>query len=176
VLPSWSRAVWPALVGALAVFYACIGGGAWPRRSAIAWMVGAWGARLAVQGLYTRAMTNARRPDAVAASPAYPSPRAVVFLVTTALVCSLPALLAAFNPAPELSPLELAACAIWLIGFAGETTADRQRLRFAGNPANAGVVCRTGVWRYSGHADRIFTALVWLSFGLFAVAAWTGVK
>lgn len=138
-------------------------------------MMGAWGARLAVQGLYTRAMASARRPDAVKTAAAYPSPRAVVFLVTTALVCSLPAFLAAFNPAPELSPLELAACGIWLVGFAGETTADRQRLRFAGNPDNAGLVCRIGVWRYSRHADWIFTALVWLSFGLFAVAAWAGI-
>ena len=55
-----AAAVWPALVGALAVLYANLGDGEWVRRSAIAWMMGSWGARLAVQGLYTRAQPSRR--------------------------------------------------------------------------------------------------------------------
>jgi steroid 5-alpha reductase family enzyme len=175
------------MVGALAVVYASIGDGAWTRRSAIAWMIGSWGARLAVQGLYTRGIEGGRhdqtlhppdttsdRVEAAGDSPKPPATarelRAIALLVLSAIVCSVPALLAAFNRAPELSPIELAAAGIWLVGFAGETTADRQRLRFetAGHQTQA---CRTGVWRYSRHADRVFTAMVWTAFAMFGVAA-----
>ena len=57
--------IWPALVGALAVLYASQGDGAWMRRSAIGWMMGSWGARLAIQGLYTRAANPADTADPV---------------------------------------------------------------------------------------------------------------
>jgi steroid 5-alpha reductase family enzyme len=53
--PHIATAVWPALVGILAVVYANLGDGEWARASAIAWMMGSWGARLAVQEVYTRA-------------------------------------------------------------------------------------------------------------------------
>jgi steroid 5-alpha reductase family enzyme len=164
-----TRTLWPATVGALAVLSASIGDGASTRRSAVAWMMGSWGARLAVQGLYTRAVlgTNPGR-EANGGSNAFPYSLA---LVASAIVCSAPAWLAAFNRVPELSSIELAACAIWLVGFAGETTADRQRLRFAAVPANDGLTCRAGLWRYSRHADRVFTAMVWVAFALFGVAA-----
>jgi steroid 5-alpha reductase family enzyme len=164
------------MVGGLAVLYAAIGDGAWTRRSAIAWMMGSWGARLAVQGIYTRAVrsrqaeeTGRHREAENAGKPA--SLRQAALLAAAAVVCSVPALLAAFNRAPELSWIEIVACAIWLIGFTGETTADRQRLRFAGDPANDGRPCRTGLWRYSRRADRVFTTLIWVAFAIFGLAA-----
>lgn len=212
MLVSVARAVWPAAVGALAVVYAVAGNGAWARRSAIAWMMGSWGARLAVQSLYTRAMAAAitpnanttvssqaggvesrtdvgsaivphtgDMPDAAAlaagvdgtadCAEARASARELAWLAFSAVLCSLPALLASFNRTPELFPIELVACAVWLVGFAGETTADRQRLRFVAASANRGRPCRVGLWRYSAHIDRIFRGLVWLAFALFAFAA-----
>jgi steroid 5-alpha reductase family enzyme len=169
MLLSLTRTLWPAMVGALAVVAAATGDGAWTRRSAIAWMMGSWGARLAVQGFYTRAVRGAqpRDEDTIDARAAGKA----LMLVVSAVVCSAPAWLAAFNRTPELSWLELGACATWFIGFAGETTADRQRLRFAAAPANEGLPCRAGLWRYSPHADRMFTALVWVAFALFGIAA-----
>lgn len=157
------------MVGALAIVAAATGNGAWARRSAIAWMMGSWGARLAVQGFYTRAV-RAAAPHDDAPAPADGVGTALI-LVASAIVCSAPAWLAAFNSAPELSLLELGACVVWFIGFAGETTADRQRLRFAAAPANQGLACRTGLWRYSRHADRVFTTLVWVAFATFGVVA-----
>jgi steroid 5-alpha reductase family enzyme len=157
------------MVGALAVAYASIGDGAWTRRSAIAWMMGSWGARLAVQGLYARSVpTSGAVRDGEGSAEGL---RSILVLVATAIACSTPALLAAFNRAPELSHVELAACAIWLVGFAGETTADRQRLRFVAVPANAGLTCHAGMWRYSRHADRLFTAMVWVAFATFGIAS-----
>ena len=157
--------IWPAVVSALALLYAILGDGEWARRSAIAWMVGSWGARLAVQGIYTRSI-----------HPADDTGRARPFwffqaLAVGAVVASLPFLLASLNRDPDLSVVELAACGLWVVGFAGETTADRQRLRFTSNPANQGLPCRTGLWRRSRYADRIFEALIWVAYATFGLTA-----
>lgn len=151
-------AVWPACVGALAVFYAMLGDGAWTRRSAIAWMMGSWGARLTLQTLYTR---SAGLP--LIGSP-FQSP-------VSALFFSIPALIAVRNPAPVLSLLEIAAAVIWFVGFAGETTADRQFLRFAAKAEPAGSICRAGIWRFIPQAHALFETVIWAAFALFALAS-----
>lgn len=145
--------------GALAVLYANIGAGAWARRSAIAWMMGSWGARLTVQALYTPA------PEV----PRLPASR--FQLLSFAAFFSLPGLIASRNPEPSLSPIEMAACALWVFAFAGETTADRQLLRFTSKPENAGMTCRSGLWRYSPYAHAIFETLIWTALALYASAS-----
>lgn len=129
--------LWPAAIAALAVIDANVGHGAWPRRSAIGWMMGSWGARLAVQSLYTR----------TSVLPLRTSP---FVLLTSALFLSLPALLASRNPDPELSPVEIGAAIVWVVAFAGQTTADRGRL--------------TSV----PYGSELCEALIWISFALFA--------
>ncbi len=182
-----AAAVWPALVGALAILYASIGDGAWARRSAIAWMMGSWGARLTVQTLYTRLV---RRPESggpeelVNKSPSTQRPQRpqrrnapgseglrYIVWAASAVFFSLPALIASRNPDPSLSVIELAACGLWILAFAGETTADRQLLRFTAKPENAGLACQTGLWRYSRHAHALFEGLIWIAFALFASAS-----
>jgi steroid 5-alpha reductase family enzyme len=151
-------AVWPACVGGLAVVYAALGDGAWTRRSAIAWMMGSWGARLTLQALYTGS----------AGLPIITSP---VQSPVSALFFSVPALFAARNPDPSLSPLEIAAAILWFVGFGGETTADRQLLRFVAKPEHAGLTCRSGIWRRLPHAHAVFEPLIWIAFALFALAS-----
>lgn len=156
-------ALWPACVGALAVLYACIGDGAWTRRSAIAWMTASWGARLTVQALYTRAFE-------LQVLSSY------LKVLSFVLFFSLPALFASRNAAPSLSAVEIGAAVLWVIAFAGETTADRQLLRFASNPEHAGVTCRSGIWRLVPHAHTVFETLIWTALALFALASpwgWT---
>jgi steroid 5-alpha reductase family enzyme len=161
-------ALWPACVGALAVVYACLGGGAWTRRSAIGWMMGAWGTRLAVQALYTRA---SGAPD-LAAFPLPLRLRTSYFvLLILSLFFSLPALIASRNGEPSLASIEIAAGVLWVIAFTGETTADRQHLRFASGAGNAGLPCRTGLWRITPRAHAICEVLLWTSFALFASAS-----
>ena len=160
-----ATAAWPALVGTLAVVYANLGDGEWARRSAIAWMMGSWGARLAVQEIYSRA-----------AHPANTTGLARPFwffqaLAAAAVMASLPALLASLNPQRNLSVVELVACGLWVVGFAGETTADRQRLRFTANPENTGLRGRTGLWRYARRPDRLFEGLIWVAFAIFGLTA-----
>jgi steroid 5-alpha reductase family enzyme len=148
----------PGCAGALAVLYASLGAGWPPRRSAIAFMMGSWGARLAVQLLFTPT-TDA----------GVPSSR--IGLVPFALFFSVPALFASLNPEEGFSSAELVASAIWLIGFAAETTADRQRLRFVARPENAGLPCRSGLWRYVPQAHATFEMSMWLAYALFSSAS-----
>ena len=163
--PRMATAAWPAVVGTLAVVYANLGDGEWARRSAMAWMMGSWGARLAVQEIYTRA--------AHAADTTGPARPFWFFqaLAAAAVIASLPALLASLNPQRNLSVVELVACGLWVVGFAGETTADRQRLRFTTNPANTGQRCRTGLWRYARRPDRLFEGMIWVAFAIFGATA-----
>ena len=157
-------AVWPACVGGLGVLYAGTGDGAWARRSAIGWMMGAWGARLAVQALYTRA-SGVPDLSALRFKPSY------LRLLAVSLFLSLPALLASRNGQLSLSPVEIAAGVLWVIAFTGETTADRQYLRFASIAENAGQRCRAGLWKVIPHAHALFEILLWASFALFASAS-----
>jgi steroid 5-alpha reductase family enzyme len=162
---------WTALVAGLAVLYANAGAGAWTRRSAIAWMVGSWGARLVVQRLYAPGPSGS--PDGSSGAETEPRPSFQAFQGTaaSAVFFSLPALIASANPEPTLSTLELVACGIWMAGFAGETTADRQLLRFRSDPANLGLVCRSGLWRYSNDATAVCEAIIWTAYAVFAVAS-----
>jgi len=156
--------LWPACVGGLGVLYASAGDGAWTRRSAIGWMMGAWGARLAVQSLYTRA---SGAPDLAA----LPFRTSYFVLLTFSVFFSLPALLAARNGAPSLSVIEIAAGALWVVAFTLETTADRQHLRFTSVADHAGLPCPTGLWRFSARAHDVCEVLLWTSFALFASAS-----
>ena len=152
--------VWPACTGALAVLCAGLGDGAWARRSAIAWMMGSWGARLTAQALYARGI-----------EPPLPVPASFVTLPISALFFSLPALIATRNLDPSLSSVEIAASLLWMVAFAAETTADRQRIRFAAKPEHAGLICRSGIWRVLPHAHAVCEALIWTAFALFAFAS-----
>jgi len=162
---------WTALVAGLAIFYANAGAGAWTRRSAIAWMMGSWGARLVVQRLYAPGPSGVPQRAGGADTEPLPSFQAFQGTAASAVFFSLPALIASVNPEPTLSSLELAACGLWMAGFAGETTADRQLLRFRSNPANIGRVCRSGLWRYSSDATAVFEGIIWTAYAVFAFAS-----
>jgi Predicted membrane protein len=74
------------------------------------------------------------------------------------------------NPADEFSVVEFVAAALWVIGFAGESTADRQLLHFRLDPQNRGRTCQLGLWRYSRHPNYFFEFLMWVAYALFASA------
>jgi steroid 5-alpha reductase family enzyme len=165
------------LVGGLAVLYAVFGGGWGPRRAAIAFMMGSWGARLTVHVLYDRAfgrpeegryadLRQRRGDDANAWFFWFFEAHAV------AAVCfSLPALVAAVNSREGFSPFEYAGAGLWMIAFTGEVTADRQLERFNSDPVNRGRACQTGLWRYSRHPNYVFDVLVWVAFATYATGS-----
>jgi len=87
------------------------------------------------------------------------------------VVLSLPMLLAALNPAPELSPLEYAGVALWLVAVMGESVADAQLAAFKRDPANRGRVCQRGLWHYSRHPNYFFEWFIWVAWLVYALAS-----
>ncbi len=83
----------------------------------------------------------------------------------------LPFLLAAWNPAPSLHPLELMGAALWGLAWVGESLADRQLRRFKARPEARGLACRVGLWRWSRHPNYFFEWLAWVAFLLLALPA-----
>ena len=84
---------------------------------------------------------------------------------------SLPFLIASRNPTPSLASLETVAIALFVGGFVGESVADAQLAAFKADSANAGHVCRAGLWRFSRHPNYFFEWVMWLSYWLFACAS-----
>jgi steroid 5-alpha reductase family enzyme len=72
--------------------------------------------------------------------------------------------------------LEVAATALWLVGFVFEAGGDYQLAKFKSEPSNKGRVLDTGLWRYTRHPNYFGDFCVWWSFYIFAVSAggwWT---
>jgi steroid 5-alpha reductase family enzyme len=70
-----------------------------------------------------------------------------------------------------LGPLDVAASALWLLGFVFEAGGDYQLSRFKRDPANKGRVLDTGLWRYTRHPNYFGDFCIWWSFYLFALSA-----
>ena len=173
-----AEAASPLVTGALAVIYANAGQGASVHGSAIAWMIGSWGARLGVYLLWDEVFERA------ATLPARESLATFEWRALEAVFFASPALLASFNRAATLSTVELAAAAVWLAAFAGETTADRQFVRWRRERAALGAdardvtadgvrvvdasACRIGVWRHVPYAHDVFELLTWTAHAAFA--------
>lgn len=106
------------------------------------------------------------------------------FLLQGALqvVLSTPWLIAHLNPPEPRSGGVAALCfwtglALWTTGILGESLADHQLARFRADPSRRGRVCREGLWRYSRHPNYFCEWLVWVGYGVFALAApwgWLG--
>lgn len=181
--PGLAEAASPLITGALAVIYANAGQGASVHGSAIAWMIGSWGARLGVYLLWDEVFDQPANLD-VRESFATFEWRAL-----EAVFFAIPALLASFNRAATLSTVELAAAGAWLAAFAGETTADRQFVRWRRGRASVAAdtpeseadrrqaingTCRVGVWRYVPRAHELFELLTWTAHAAFAWSSPSG--
>ncbi|HEX7140131.1 MAG TPA: DUF1295 domain-containing protein [Vicinamibacterales bacterium] len=167
---------WTALIAGLAVFYATQAHGMSGRRLAVASMMGSWGARLTIYLLYDRVLGKPEdgRYAALRGSRANPDRfffRLFQLHALAAVLFSTPALVASVNAAPDFTVLELVGAALWTVGFAGETTADRQLLHFKMDPENRGRVCQTGLWRYSRHPNYFFEITIWIANALFAASS-----
>jgi steroid 5-alpha reductase family enzyme len=89
-------------------------------------------------------------------------------------VLAVPFAIAAVNPAPGVGIWEIAGVGIWLIGIGGESLADWQLSRFRKNPANKGLTCMVGLWRYSRHPNYFFEWMIWVSYFVFAMGSPSG--
>ena len=85
---------------------------------------------------------------------------------------ALPVQLGQISPTGAFGILGLAGAALAVIGILFESIGDWQLVRFKGDPANAGKVLDTGLWRYTRHPNYFGDACVW--WGLYLIAAETG--
>lgn len=58
----------------------------------------------------------------------------------------------------------------FLLGLVGETIADFQLRHF--KQSGHGLICQTGLWRYSRHPNYYFEWLVWMSFAMISVTTY----
>jgi len=98
-----------------------------------------------------------------------------VYLMQAALLwfISLPIQFAQYGTAGAGWPVWVGV-ALWAVGFAFEAVGDRQLRSFRADPATAGRVLDTGLWRYTRHPNYFGDACVW--WGLYAIAChgWWG--
>ena len=83
-------------------------------------------------------------------------------------VVALPAQIGQLGGPGPLGALGWAGVAIAVVGVVFESVGDFQLVAFKANPANAGKVLQTGLWRYTRHPNYFGDACVW--WGLWLVA------
>jgi len=84
-------------------------------------------------------------------------------------VAMAPIIVAQTAPSPPtLGALAYAGAALCLLGVFFEAVSDWQLARFKANPANAGKVLDSGLWRYSRHPNYFGETCVWWGFWLVA--------
>lgn len=175
---------WSAGFAPVAAVYALFSDGRTERRVVLTVMVTLWSLRLALH-LARRIAEHHPEEDARYARlrqewGGAADRKMFVFFQAQAwllVVLSVPYLLAARDTAPGWRVWEFAGIALWAIGLAGETMADRQLARFRAQPGNRGKVCDTGLWGVSRHPNYFFEWLIWVGFALFAAGAplgWLG--
>lgn len=76
--------------------------------------------------------------------------------------------------AASLGPIELAGTLVFLVGFATEVVADRQKSRFRAEPANAERFITTGLWARSRHPNYLGEIVLWTGIALVASPALSG--
>lgn len=68
-----------------------------------------------------------------------------------------------------IDSLVIAGCAVWLIGFLTETTADLQKFNFSSRPSNNNKWIEQGIWKHSRHPNYFGEILIWV--GIYIVAS-----
>jgi steroid 5-alpha reductase family enzyme len=87
-------------------------------------------------------------------------------------IISAPLLVAMHAEDPDsFTAFDVIGSLVWGVGIFFEAVGDWQLARFKADPANAGKVMRTGLWRYTRHPNYFGDATVW--WGLFIIAAGT---
>jgi steroid 5-alpha reductase family enzyme len=170
---------WSLLFIAAAGSYALAAPAAAPRRGWLLAMVLAWGLRLALHITWRNwGHGEDRRYQAIRArnQPGYAwKSLPYVFLLQALLawVISLP-LLGALRATRPLGILDALGALLWAVGFAFEAVGDWQLLRFRAQPAAAGAVLDTGLWRYTRHPNYFGETVLWWGFWLLALGggAW----
>jgi len=63
---------------------------------------------------------------------------------------------------------------VWVVGFATEVTADRQKSAFKRDPANQGRFISTGLWAWSRHPNYFGEIVLWIGVAIIALPVLSG--
>ena len=74
----------------------------------------------------------------------------------------------------DLGPVGIIGLVVWLIGFAIEVTADRQKSAFRADPANRGRFIDVGLWAWSRHPNYFGEIALWLGVAIVAAPVLQG--
>ena len=92
--------------------------------------------------------------------------------VLLTMSCALAAITSA-TPAPLGLPA-LVGFALWVVGFAVEVTADRQKTAFRADPANRDRFITTGLWAHSRHPNYLGEITLWVGVALVSLPVLSG--
>jgi steroid 5-alpha reductase family enzyme len=180
--PSFVDAWWPLGMAALAWTTSLQAGVRGPHALVLILVCTVWAARLGIHLLWRWRSHGADRRYASLMSDAraergWSYPKASLLLVFALqaplqfIVC-LPVQLGPVGLATDLGLLAWIGVALAAAGVVFESLGDWQLARFKADPANAGQVLATGLWRYTRHPNYFGDACVW--WGLWLIAAETG--
>ncbi len=142
----------------------------------VAVLVTVWGLRLSIY-LTWRNWGDGEDPRYVAMRERSDGNFAVRSLVrvfwlqaTLATLIGLPLVAVATFPGSPIW-LDWIAVVVWAVGLYFEAVGDWQLSRFLADEANRGTVMDRGLWAYTRHPNYFGDTVVWVAYGLFAVAA-----
>jgi steroid 5-alpha reductase family enzyme len=178
---SFIDAWWGLGMVVIAVFSYLFRGGGEPHRVALTVLCAVWGLRLGIYLLWRwrqhgpdrRYVTMLGKAESERGWSFAKSALLLVFALQAPLqfVVCLPVQLGQVNGAGSLGLIGDLGMILALIGIAFESIGDWQLVRFKADPANAGKVLDTGLWRYTRHPNYFGDACVW--WGLWLIAAET---
>ncbi|GAB4482318.1 MAG: DUF1295 domain-containing protein [Erythrobacter tepidarius] len=182
---SFIDAFWGAGMGVLAVTsWLNVPGGPGALATLIAAMTAVWGFRLGIH-LFLRWRSHGEdkryalilkkdrekgRFASAALTKVWLMQAVLLFMVSSPAQVGI---LASGAPAP-IPPLAWAGFALWCVGVFFEWVGDGQLARFKGDPANAGKVLDTGLWRYTRHPNYFGDFAAWWGIWLACAAAGWG--
>jgi steroid 5-alpha reductase family enzyme len=177
---------WSGNFAVLALLYATLAPGYAPRKWLLSVMFCLHGSRLAwhlarrILGHPEEGRYVQLRRDWGGAGTAAMNVKFLLFFEFQALLnvfLSLPLLVVALNTGQQWHLLEFLGAAIFSLALVAESIADAQLAAFKRNPANKGLVCDVGLWRYSRHPNYFSEWLIWISYAVFALESpygWIG--
>lgn len=77
---------------------------------------------------------------------------------------------------PHMDMTYFVGAALWVIGFAIEVVADRQKSRFREDPANVGRFINVGLWARSRHPNYFGEILLWAGMAVMAIPYLSGTQ
>lgn len=180
----WVDVVWSYEMGLGGVFLALVPwqgapGSLWhapsPRQWLVAILVAIWSVRLGTHILKRTLAATSEDPRYASLRQEWKhhyQSRLFWFLQIQALAAFVLVLsvgIAAHNPAPGITVLDVTGAIVLLGAIFGEGAADQQLRQFAADKRNKGKICDLGLWGWSRHPNYFFEWLGWIAYPIIAL-------